>query len=114
MVFIAALVGFSLYFNQSKTDMTIEMQQASLPVVYINIADNYVNEMHGYMEKMDVGTMKGPITPIGDNRKVTFVVEKYGKTAGNMTIVESADNQACDSHRQLQRPYQRTPDNGKS
>ncbi len=94
MVFVAALVGFSLYFNQSRTDMTIEMQQASLPVVYINIADNYVNEMHGYMEKMDVGTMKGPITPIGDNRKVTFVVEKYGKNISSLSLeVRSLDGE---------------------
>jgi len=78
-VFIASLVGFSFGMNKGNTDMTIEMPKASLPVAYITIDEFAINEMHGYARRMDVATIRESLTPIGEDRKLSFKVDLYGQ-----------------------------------
>lgn len=78
-VFIASLIGFSFGMNKGNTDMTIEMPKASLPVAYIMIDDLQVNEMHGYVRRMDAATVRESLTPIGENRELSFKVDLYGQ-----------------------------------
>jgi len=79
LVFIASLVGFSFGMNKGNTDMTMEMPKASLPVSYITIDDLKVNEMHGYTQRMDVATIRESVTPIGEDRELSFWVDLYGQ-----------------------------------
>lgn len=79
LVFIASLIGFSFGMNKGNTDMTIEMPKASLPVAYITIDDFQVNEMHGYVQRLDVATVRESLTPIGENREISFKVDLYGQ-----------------------------------
>ena len=79
LVFIASLIGFSFGMNKGNTDMTIEMPKASLPVAYIVIDDLQINEMHGFAQRMDVATVRESLTPIGENRELSFKVELYGQ-----------------------------------
>lgn len=78
-VFIASLIGFSFGMNKGNTDMTIEMPKASLPVAYILIDDFQINEMHGYAGRMDVATIRDSLTPIGEDRELSFKVDLYGQ-----------------------------------
>jgi len=84
--FIAAIFIFSIYFNQGTTDMTVEMSEPSLPVAYIEIDGIKINEMHGYTNKMNASTMRDSITPIGDEREVSFYVDKYGVGISKLNI----------------------------
>ncbi len=94
VVFIAALISFSLYFNQGTTDMTIEMAEPTLPVAYIKCGDIKINEMHGYVVSMESNTIRDSITPVGDNREVSFELEKYGCGVSGIRIeVRSADGE---------------------
>ena len=79
VVFIASLIGFSFGMNKGNTDMTIEMPKASFPVAYITIDDQKINEMHGYVQRMDVATMRDCLTPIGEDRELSFSVDLYGQ-----------------------------------
>ena len=79
IVFIASLIGFSFGMNKGNTDMTIEMPKASMPVAYIMIDDLRINEMHGYVQRMDVATMRESLTPIGEDRELSFKVDLYGQ-----------------------------------
>ena len=79
VVFIASLIGFSFGMNKGNTDMTIEMPKASLPVAYITIDDQKINEMHGYSQRMDAATMRDSLTPIGENRELSFSVDLFGQ-----------------------------------
>lgn len=78
-VFIASLIGFSFGMNKGNTDMTIEMPKASLPVAYILIDDLQINEMHGYAQRMDAATIRESLTPIGEDRELSFKVDLYGQ-----------------------------------
>ena len=79
LVFIASLIGFSFGMNKGNTDMTMEMPKATLPVAYITIDDLKVNEMHGYAQRMDAATIRDSLTPIGEDRKLSFQVDLYGQ-----------------------------------
>ena len=78
-VFIASLIGFSFGMNKGNTDMTIEMPKASLPVAYILIDDLQINEMHGFAQRMDAATIRGTLTPLGEDRELSFKVDLYGQ-----------------------------------
>lgn len=78
-VFIASLVGFSFGMNKGNTDMTIEMPKASLPVAYILIDDLQINEMHGFAQRMDAATIRDTLTPLGEDRELSFKVDLYGQ-----------------------------------
>ncbi len=90
--FLLALLFFEIYLNQGTTDMTVDMSAPSLPVAYIDYDGTYVNEMHGYLTKMDCSTLRDSVTPIGDDRGVRFKIDKYGETVSSIRIeVRSAD-----------------------
>jgi len=76
-VFIASLVGFSIGMNKGNTDMTIEIPKATFPIAYIMIEDQQINEMHGYAQRMDAATIRDTLTPIGEDRELSFQVNLY-------------------------------------
>ena len=78
-VFFVSLLIFSVVLNQGNTDMTMEMAPASLPTATILIEDQKVNEMHGYVQRMDAATIRDSISPIGDDRKISFQIDLYGQ-----------------------------------
>ena len=79
LVFIVSLIGFSFGMNKGNTDMTIEMPKATLPVAYITIDGLKYNEMHGYAQRMDAATIRESLTPIGEDRELSFQVDLYGQ-----------------------------------
>ena len=72
IVFVASLITFSVYLNKGNTDMTLDMSEPSLPVAYIDLGGRNVNEMHGYLSRMDASTIRDSITPVGTDRMVQF------------------------------------------
>ena len=59
IVFFAALFAFNILMNRGTTDMTIDMPEATLPVISVLYGDKSVNTMYGYLNRMDAGTMRG-------------------------------------------------------
>ena len=57
--------------------MTAEMAGATLPIVYMNVNDQYINPLHGYTDEMEGNFMRGPITPLMANRSVSFRADLY-------------------------------------
>lgn len=85
--FVISIGIFSIILNQGTTDMTIEMQEATLPVVSIVYSGRSVNTMHGYVDRMDNGTMRDSISPIGENRELSFIIDSF-KTGVNKVNYE--------------------------
>ncbi len=93
-VFIAAAIITSIVMNQGNTDMTMEMRDASMPLVYMNLAGRQVNCMHGYSEKMEESYMRDSITPVQKDRKVAITVAKYDQNISNISYeVRSVDGE---------------------
>lgn len=72
--------------------MTMEMAQASLPIVTLRTYDVTYNELHGYTTAMDVAFQQDSVTVLGENRNGTLAVTPYGREVTGVTMsVRSID-----------------------
>ena len=78
-LFFVAIILFSITTNKDNRDMTTTMAKATLPVVYFQQGDNRINELHGYVDKMDATQMRDSITPVDNSRVLPIIVATYGK-----------------------------------
>ena len=76
-VFIVSLLVSNIILNQGTTDMTVEMQEATLPVISVLYDNEPVNTMYGYSKRFDNGTMRESISPIGEDRSLRIMVDAY-------------------------------------
>lgn len=84
IVFIGALITFSIVTNQVNEDLTTTMSDASLPVMRFYMDGAKVNELHGYVKEMDALKMRDTITPISATREVNIGIDTYGKSIDNI------------------------------
>ena len=84
IVFFITFLGGLFYFNYlstaGKTEMSAEMNQATLPVLYIQSGDQYINEMHGYTGEMDESMLKDTLTPVENNKQLSVYIKEYDNT----------------------------------
>lgn len=81
--FITFLIAEKL-MNRGNLDMTTEMGVASLPIVYLNVNDEYINPLHGYTVDMEGSYLRGAITPLKANRELDILIDTYGATVSKV------------------------------
>ncbi len=79
IVFIGALITFSIITNKENEELTTAMAEATLPVVNFVYMDTEINELHGYVKEMDLGTMREAVTPVDSDNKLHMVIGAYGQ-----------------------------------
>ncbi len=77
IVFIAALCSISAVMNKGNTDMTMEMREATFPVVTMQVDGHQVNRLHGYANAMNTRYLRDTLLPIGMDRRVSFTIDTY-------------------------------------
>lgn len=77
VLFLISLFVSDILLNRGNTDMTSDMSRATLPIVYMNVNDEYINPLHGYTTEMEGNYLRGPITPLMANRSVAFRADLY-------------------------------------
>ncbi|MCH5281081.1 MAG: hypothetical protein J1E61_06385 [Lachnospiraceae bacterium] len=77
VTFFISLFTISAVMNRGNTDTTMEMSEASYPLVYINYEGKHINSLHGYANEMDISYMRDTITPLGADRQISLYLEKY-------------------------------------
>ncbi len=81
VMFVAALFLMSHFMNKGNTDITMEMSDATFPLVYVLQQDRQINEMHGYTDKMDTAFQNETITVMdAADRKLAFRIKTFGNT----------------------------------
>lgn len=89
--FITLIVGINVY-NQRNTDSTASMMEASLPLVHIKEQDITFNTLHGLRAEIDGTFCRDTLTPLQEGRKLSFVIDKYGKEIKSLSFeVRSID-----------------------
>lgn len=81
LVFAAAFGVFAIYqhYSQEQKNYTYEeMAQSKLAQVRLEYLENCSNTLRGYLQKMDVSTMRGCITPLSKEHKVRINIEYEG------------------------------------
>ncbi len=86
VVFLAALFSVSAVMNKGNTDMTVEMGEASFPVITMRLDEYQVNRLHGYAKDMDTSYLRDTLLPIGSRRNVAFTVETYGNEVESLSF----------------------------
>lgn len=76
-LFVISLFVADVLLNKGSSDMTAEMNGATLPIIYLNVNDEYINPLHGYTMEMEGNYLRGPITPLMANRSIAFRVDLY-------------------------------------
>ena len=76
-VFFLSMFIANMLMNRGNTDMTADMAPASLPIIYMNVNDEYINPLHGYTVEMEGNYLRGAITPLMANRSVSFKADLY-------------------------------------
>ncbi len=91
-VFIGALFTISDIMNKGNTDMTVEMAQATFPVVTLHYGGREVNELHGYADAMEVNYMRECITPLSTGRKISLTIDTHARDINALSFeVRSID-----------------------
>lgn len=86
-MFFAALFLMNHFMNKGNTDITMEMSDASFPLVYVLQQDRQINEMHGYSDKMDTTFQNETVTVIdASERKLGFRIDTFGNTISELSF----------------------------
>lgn len=86
MVFAGTVWVAGKIMNRDNVNTTRELEQATLPVIRMNVAGNAVNELYGYTSFVNSGLMRNNITPLDENRGVSFRILKYGRKIEDISV----------------------------
>lgn len=85
LVFIAVAVGTAFFVNKisnnNKNNVSREMDEGTLPIVFCDYKGEAVNFMRGYTQSMSTSLMRDGVMPIGDDHDVSVLVldeDNYG------------------------------------
>ena len=85
VVFLISVFVFSMMTNKVNKDSTTTMAEASLPVMYFVYDEKNINELHGYVQEMDMLSMRDGLMPIGEERSLHLEVMTYGNEVENLS-----------------------------
>lgn len=78
LVFIVVAVGTAFFVNKwsgrNADNISTEMQDSILPIVYCEYDDEEINLMRGYTQTMGSSLMRDAIIPLNDSHGVNFLV----------------------------------------
>lgn len=83
VVFVFGIIGFGQMSNHANQDLTTEMADATLPVVFLHMKDPdtqevmTINELRGYTSEMNGVYMRDTITPISEDRLLPVEIQTY-------------------------------------
>lgn len=85
LIFIVSTIVFSMLTNKVNKDSTTMMAEATLPVVQFVYEDKTINELHGYVQQMDMLSMRDGLMPIGEKRELHLEVMTSGNDVDRMS-----------------------------
>ena len=91
-VFILVVLGMELMMGEDSSGTTQEMEAATLPFIRMQLDGESFNELHGFHTPRDIGSYRGAITPVGEDRKVAFEIDLEGSDIAELSAqLRSAD-----------------------
>jgi len=94
VIFIIALITFSIMTNKVNKDLTTTMDEASLPVMQFVYNDVVINELHAYVEEMDMLSMRDGLVPLDENRGLHLEILTYGNEVDALSYkIRSIDSE---------------------
>ncbi len=76
--FFLSMIITSILINKGSRDLTMEMGQAMLPVIYISEENEYVNLHRGYTCDMSGNYVRGSLSPLSEGRILPIMIDTFG------------------------------------
>ncbi len=64
LIFTGTIFIVNWIDNRGVEEVSVEMRQATLPIVYVRYSDKFINTLHGYTGKVDTTYFRDTITPM--------------------------------------------------
>lgn len=94
LVFAGVFAGVYFYQNRKTEEEVMQMDSASLPVVYMVYGERRMNCLHGYVRQMEAVSMRDSLTPVKEDRRIAVSIDTYGsKLTGISYEVRSLDTE---------------------
>ncbi len=94
LIFIGAMVIFSLLMNKENKEQTTTMESASLPVMQFVYGNVMLNELHGYTQEMDMLSMRDGLMPLNESRQLNVKITTYDNKIDNLSYkIRSMDSE---------------------
>lgn len=77
IVFIAAVVGFARWINQTSPSTAAAMENSTFPLVYMCNNEVIYNCLHGYAQEMDVNYIRDTVTVLSDNHELAIRIQPF-------------------------------------
>lgn len=78
LVFVGGLFGISALLNRGNTDMTAGLAEPTLPTLVFTTGNMDFNLCYGYLKEMTPSLLREDITPMGEDRTLSFRLDTYG------------------------------------
>lgn len=75
--FVISLLLFNHFSTRGKVEMTAEMNQAVLPVIYMKYDEKIINCLRGHTDNMDQALLQENITPIDNSKQASIKIEEF-------------------------------------
>ncbi len=69
-IFFGTIFFVNGIHNRGVEDVSVEMEQATLPIVYVRYSDRFINTLHGYTGKVDTTFFRDTITPMDYSQSI--------------------------------------------
>ncbi len=90
--FVLAVILIGSVMNKGHDNLTMEMAEASFPLVTMELDGVAYNQLHGYNSPMEAAMQRDTVTVLGEDRDTGFVVDTFGRSVTGISIeVRSAD-----------------------
>ena len=91
-VFIVSLIAAGRIMNQGHDNLTMELAEATYPIVTMERNGIAYNQLHGYREAMETAFQRDTVTVLNESRSIDFTVDTYGRNITGISIeVRSTD-----------------------
>lgn len=80
LIFCGSLTGLSLLTDTDNVDLTSEMPEATLPVIYLQKGNTYINELFGCKGEMDPLSIRDTITPLSADMVLPVTIQTFQST----------------------------------
>lgn len=76
-VFLVTAALVSVLTHKNNIDLTSKMEEATLPVVYLQTGETQINELYGYTSEMDGTAMRDTITPLSEDLSLPVTIRSF-------------------------------------
>lgn len=75
-IFIGTIFAVDRISNAGVEEVSVEMEQATLPIVYVRYNERFINALHGYTGKVDTTYFRDTITPMNYGQTIELWAEQ--------------------------------------